>query len=75
MPNVQHVKADVYQVWWEASKDNGSPIQLYMLQGLKLLKYRLTRSANRTAWFHNAPSIEMQENNWDSLYNGTGKTT
>lgn len=73
MPNVQHVKGDVYQVYWEPARDNGSPIILYMLEGLKLPVYRAKRSANRTAWYHNAPSIEEPEDEWESLYNGSGE--
>lgn len=75
MPNVQHVKGDVYQVWWEPAKDNGSPVSLYLLEGLKIPVYRARRSTNnRTAWYHNAPSIEEeQEAEWESFYNGSGK--
>lgn len=72
-PNIQHVKADVYQVLWEASRNNGAPILFYMLEGTKLLYYRNRRSTNRTAWFSDSPYIEETEITWEPLYNGTGK--
>ncbi|KAK4881780.1 hypothetical protein RN001_005099 [Aquatica leii] len=72
MPIIQHIKADVYQVWWESSKDNGAPIEMYLLEGLKIPNYRSKRSAtSRPPWFHNAPSIDEHEDNWIPLYNGT----
>ncbi|KAF5278624.1 hypothetical protein FQA39_LY00666 [Lamprigera yunnana] len=71
IPIIQHIKADVYQVWWEPSKDNGAFIEMYLLEGLKIPNYRTKRSATRPAWFHNAPSIDEHEDNWIPLYNGT----
>lgn len=60
-------------MWWEPAKDNGSPVTLYLLEGLKLPVYRAKRNANRTAWYHNAPSVEELEIEWESFYNGSGK--
>ncbi|KAK5650142.1 hypothetical protein RI129_001171 [Pyrocoelia pectoralis] len=71
VPLIQHIKADVYQVWWEASKENGAAIETYLLEALRIPNYRNKRSANRPAWFHNAPSIDEYEDNWIPLYNGT----
>ncbi|XP_031333150.1 proto-oncogene tyrosine-protein kinase ROS isoform X2 [Photinus pyralis] len=71
VPIIQHIKADVYQVWWEPSKENGAAIEMYLLEGLRIPNYRNKRSANRPAWFHNAPSVDEHEDNWIPLYNGT----
>lgn len=73
MPIIQHLKADVYQVWWEASKSNGGKIDMYKLEGKRLLTYRMKRSTTRSAWFYNAPSIEEHEYEWFVVYNGTSK--
>lgn len=72
VPIIQYVKTNTYKVWWEASKDNGAPIELYMLEGLELLNYRTKRSTNRSvAYFHTAPSIDIKEETWIPFYNGT----
>lgn len=73
-PIIQHVKGDVYQISWEAAKENGAPILMYNLEGLGFHNYRAKRNTNRTAWFNSAPSIEENEDQWISYYNGTGKT-
>lgn len=39
---------------------------------MKLKNYRERRSTNRSAWYHNAPSIEEQTFEWEEFYNGTG---
>ncbi|XP_017769031.1 PREDICTED: proto-oncogene tyrosine-protein kinase ROS isoform X2 [Nicrophorus vespilloides] len=67
IPVIQQVK-EVYQVWWEASKENGAPIDLYMLEALKIPGYRSKRSTNKTAWF---TSEDVPEFDWEPLYNGT----
>lgn len=72
-PIIQYAKPNVYKVLWEAAKDNGAPIEMYMLEGLKIKTYRYKRSTNRTAWFYTAPSIEEEERQWESFYNGTSK--
>ncbi|XP_060523893.1 proto-oncogene tyrosine-protein kinase ROS isoform X2 [Cylas formicarius] len=73
IPIIQYVKPNVYKVVWEVSQENGAPIELYMLEGLKIRIFRDKRStnANRTAWFYGAPSIEEESFEWESLYNGT----
>ncbi|RZC34249.1 proto-oncogene tyrosine-protein kinase ROS, partial [Asbolus verrucosus] len=71
IPKIQYVKPKIYKVWWEASKDNGAAIELYMLEGLELPNYRTKRSTNRTAFFYTAPSIEEEEREWQPFYNGT----
>lgn len=72
-PIIQYVKPNIYKVWWETAKDNGSPIELYMLEGLKLYNYRDKRSTNRSAWYYTAPSIDEEEREWQMFYNGTSK--
>ncbi|KAJ8921659.1 hypothetical protein NQ315_010568, partial [Exocentrus adspersus] len=72
IPIIQYVKPNVYRVWWEASRDNGAPIELYKLEGKILISYRNKRSTNRTRpWFNTSPSIELQDPEWEMLYNGT----
>ncbi|KAJ8952660.1 hypothetical protein NQ318_020975, partial [Aromia moschata] len=72
MPIIQYVKPNMYKVWWEASKDNGAPIELYKLEAKVLLVYRNKRSTNRTVpWFNSSPSVEMEEPEWETVYNGT----
>ncbi|CAH0553544.1 unnamed protein product [Brassicogethes aeneus] len=74
IPIIQYAKPNVYKVLWEAAKDNGAPIEIYMLEGMKIKTYRDKRSTtntNRSAWFYTAPSIEEEERQWESLYNGT----
>lgn len=74
MPAIHPIN-DVYQVRWEPSRDNGAPIDVYYLEGLKYPYYRNKRSTtgNRTAWSHLAPSVEEPDYDWEALYNGTGK--
>lgn len=83
-PIIHHING-VYQLKWEPSKDNGAPIEMYMLQAKRLnyyrnkrstdpeemIKDRDLRSTNRTAWSHIAPSIEEEEFEWETVYNGT----
>ncbi|KAJ8934365.1 hypothetical protein NQ314_013406 [Rhamnusium bicolor] len=72
IPIIQYVKPNVYKVWWEASKDNGAPIELYKLEGKILITYRNKRSTNRTLpWFNTSPSIEIEDPGWETFYNGT----
>lgn len=72
IPRIQHVKNDVYKVWWEPSKDNGAPIIMYNLETLKTPNYRAKRNANRTAWFATGPFVDDDEEFiWESIYNGT----
>lgn len=80
MPIIGHKKGDIYQVSWEAAKDNGAPIELYNLEANGYRSYRTKRNANlnrnnnRTAFFYDAPSIEEEEDDeWISFYNGSGK--
>lgn len=73
MPIIGHVKGDVYQISWEASKDNGAPIEMYNLEGLAFRNYKSKRNTNRTNWMYNTPYGEELENDWISYYNGTGK--
>ncbi|XP_030754698.1 proto-oncogene tyrosine-protein kinase ROS-like isoform X3 [Sitophilus oryzae] len=72
-PGIQLSGPNIYKVVWEASLDNGAPIELYKLECLKLITFRNKRSTttNRTAWFHSAPSIEEEEFTWEQVYNGT----
>lgn len=72
VPIIQHVKGDVYQISWEAAKENGAPITMYNLEGLGFHNYRSKRNTNRTAWFNTSPYIEEKEYVWISYYNGTG---
>lgn len=71
VPVIQHVKGDVYQISWEASKDNGAPIVMYNLEGVGFSNYRAKRNTNRTAWFNTSPYVEEKEYEWISYYNGT----
>ncbi|KAK9875123.1 hypothetical protein WA026_005916 [Henosepilachna vigintioctopunctata] len=71
IPLIQYLNPNEYTVWWEASKDNGAPIELYRLEGLLLKHYRTRRNANRTAFFYSAPSIIEEEPEWKTFYNGT----
>ncbi|XP_071055369.1 proto-oncogene tyrosine-protein kinase ROS isoform X1 [Onthophagus taurus] len=59
------------KIWWQPSKDNGGPIELYKLEGLKMKNYREKRSTNRSAWSYSAPSIEETEFEWKEFYNGS----
>lgn len=74
VPKVHRIN-DLYQVKWEPSIDNGSPIEMYWLEAKKFPYYRNKRSTNinnRTAWSVLAPSIEEPNYEWEVLYNGTG---
>ncbi|CAG9822767.1 unnamed protein product [Phaedon cochleariae] len=73
IPIIQYVKPNIYKVIWEASKDNGAPIEMYKLEGKILRFYRNKRSTNRTVPFYNtAPSIELEDpDKWETFYNGT----
>lgn len=75
MPIIGHKKGNIYQVSWEAAKDNGAPIELYNLEANGYRSYRTKRNTNnRTAFFYGAPSIEEEEDDeWISFYNGSGK--
>lgn len=76
VPIIQYVKSNEYKVYWEASEDNGAPIEEYKLEGKVVRYYRLKRSTiNRTAPFYlTSPSIEIQdEPEWEVFYNGTGE--
>lgn len=66
----------MYKVYWEASKDNGAPIEEYKLEGKVLRFYRDKRSTERKVPFYNtAPSVEIQEDpEWETFYNGTSKS-
>ncbi|XP_050510998.1 proto-oncogene tyrosine-protein kinase ROS isoform X1 [Diabrotica virgifera virgifera] len=73
IPIIQYVKPNIYKVLWEASKDNGAPIEIYKLEGKVLRYYRTKRSANRTVpFFNTSPSIEIEDpDQWTTYYNGT----
>lgn len=75
MPIIQYVKSDVYKVNWEASDDNGAPIEEYKLEGKLVRFYRVKRSTNRTVpYYFTSPSVELEdEPDWEVFYNGTGK--
>ncbi|KAG5883190.1 hypothetical protein JTB14_018205 [Gonioctena quinquepunctata] len=73
MPLIQYVKPNIYNVIWEASKENGAPIEMYKLEGKILRYYRTKRTTNRTVPFYNtSPSIELDDlDEWRVFYNGT----
>ncbi|XP_076250339.1 receptor protein-tyrosine kinase sevenless isoform X2 [Rhynchophorus ferrugineus] len=73
IPGIQFFGPSIYKVVWEASQNNGAPIELYKLECLKLKTFRNKRSTNnnRTAFFYSAPSVEEEEFTWDQVYNGT----
>ncbi|KAI4460354.1 tyrosine-protein kinase receptor [Holotrichia oblita] len=70
-PEIRFINRNESKIWWQPSKDNGAPIELYKLEGMTLKNYRQRRSTNRSAWYHNAPSIEEQNWKWEEFYNGT----
>ncbi|GJQ85805.1 sev [Trypoxylus dichotomus] len=70
-PEIRIINRNESKIWWQPSKDNGAPIELYKLEGMKLRNYREKRSTNRSAWYHTAPSIEEQTWEWEEFYNGT----
>ncbi|XP_057670694.1 proto-oncogene tyrosine-protein kinase ROS isoform X2 [Diorhabda carinulata] len=73
IPIIQYVKPNIYKVLWEASKDNGAPIEMYKLEGKILRFYRTKRNTNRTTpFFNTSPSIELEDpEQWITYYNGT----
>lgn len=70
-PSVQQLSRDVYQVVWEKSKDNGAPIQFYLLEGLERKRWLSRRKANYTDVTEDSNKIDSEE--WSVYYNGTGK--
>lgn len=62
-------------MYWEASEDNGAPIEEYKLEGKMVRFYRVKRSTNRSVPFYlTSPSVELEdEPDWGVFYNGTGK--
>lgn len=70
-PIIQQLRRDVYQVIWEKSKDNGSPIEFYLLEGLVGKIWRSRREAkNYTAINESVNKVDSEE--WTVYYNGTG---
>lgn len=70
-PEIRFINRNESKIWWQPSRDNGAPIELYKLEGMKFKSYREKRSTNRSAWYYNAPSIDEQNWKWDDFYNGT----
>ncbi|XP_074032211.1 receptor protein-tyrosine kinase sevenless isoform X2 [Leptinotarsa decemlineata] len=73
MPLIQYITPNIYKVIWEASRDNGAPVEMYKLEGKILRFYRTKRSTNRTVPFYNtSPSVELEDpDEWRVFYNGT----
>lgn len=79
-PYINHVSGDVYQVFWEPSKENGSPIEEYNLEAYfktnTLNNNRITRSTNNLSTNITSSGLLMLEEPehkqpWTIYYNGT----
>lgn len=75
-PVIQHLHRAVYQVTWQPSEPNGSPVQVYSLQGWVQRKVPPpdplpAQPAPRSR--RGAEQSEPQEPLWDTFYNGSGQ--
>ncbi|XP_021913370.1 proto-oncogene tyrosine-protein kinase ROS isoform X3 [Zootermopsis nevadensis] len=78
VPLIQQLRRDVYQVIWDASRENGARIELYCLEGKIEEETREKREANFTLDADNSARtednnfVEADDNDiWVLYYNGT----
>ncbi|XP_014249043.1 proto-oncogene tyrosine-protein kinase ROS [Cimex lectularius] len=69
VPVIQHLSGEAFQVAWEPSKDNGSPVQLYWLEGTKVSD--LERTLNVENLTEKDGEDEDVEDPWKLYFNGT----
>uniref|UniRef100_T1HB35 Tyrosine-protein kinase receptor n=1 Tax=Rhodnius prolixus TaxID=13249 RepID=T1HB35_RHOPR len=66
IPVIRHLSGDVFQVTWDPSRENGSPIEIYCLEGINLSP-KIDRDKRGT----NGTNLSATEDSWTLYYNGT----